>query len=39
MRMVLVPVDLEAANDFVGRLHRHHNPVQGFSLGAALGGA
>ncbi len=34
------PVKLEAANDFVDRLHRHHKRVQGhkFSLAAWRGG-
>lgn len=34
-----VPVTLEAANDFVAALHRHHPPVVGhkFSIGAARG--
>ena len=31
-----IPVTLEQANDFVGRLHRHHRPVVGhkYSIGA-----
>jgi hypothetical protein len=34
-----VPVTLDAANEFVAALHRHHPPVVGhkFSIGAALG--
>ncbi len=34
-----VPLDLDEANAFVSRHHRHHKPVVGhkFSLGAALG--
>lgn len=41
MALVLTPLDLEVANAFVERLHRHHRPVQGhkFSLGAASDGA
>jgi hypothetical protein len=33
-----VPLDLESANEFVLRTHRHHGPVVGhkFSIGAAL---
>lgn len=36
----LCPVDLEEANAFVERLHRHHKPAVGhkFSLGAIRGG-
>ena len=36
----LVCVELAEANDFVGRLHRHHKPAVGhkFSLGAELQG-
>lgn len=35
-----VPLDLESANEFVRRHHRHHGAVVGhkFSLGAVLGG-
>jgi hypothetical protein len=38
-RLQLLPLDLDEANAFVARLHRHHGPVVGhkFSLGAALG--
>ena len=34
-----VPMDLEGANEFVSRHHRHHQPAVGhkFSIGAALG--
>mgnify|MGYP000520567051 CR=1 FL=1 len=34
----LMPMDLEGANEFVTRHHRHHAPVVGhkFSIGAAL---
>lgn len=37
-RLVRVPLDLDEANAFVARYHRHHRPVVGhkFSLGAAL---
>lgn len=37
-RLQLLPLDLDEANAFVERLHRHHRPVIGhkFSLGAAL---
>jgi hypothetical protein len=40
MRLRAVTLDLEQANAFVGRLHRHHRPVVGhkFSIGADLGG-
>lgn len=40
-RLALCPVDLDEANAFVARLHRHHRPVVGhkFSLGAVLGDA
>jgi len=33
------PIELRDANEFVGRLHRHHQPVQGhrFSISAWLG--
>ena len=39
MRLRAVPVDLDEANAFVGKLHRHHKPVIGhkFSIGAVLG--
>lgn len=32
-----IPMDLEGANEFVSRFHRHHKPVVGhkFSIGAA----
>lgn len=38
-RLRAVPMDLEGANEFVSRHHRHHKPVVGhkFSIGAALG--
>jgi len=38
-RLVVVPLPLDEANSYVGRFHRHSNPVTGhkFSLGAALG--
>jgi hypothetical protein len=34
-----VPLDLDEANAFVAKLHRHHKPVIGhkFSIGAAMG--
>jgi hypothetical protein len=39
-RLEAVPMDLEGANEFVSRHHRHHKPVVGhkFSIGAALDG-
>lgn len=39
-RLATVPMDLEGANEFVARHHRHHKPVVGhkFSIGAALDG-
>jgi hypothetical protein len=39
MKLRAVPIDLEGANEFVLRHHRHHGPVQGhkFSIGAAIG--
>lgn len=39
-RLSAVPMDLEGANEFVTRHHRHHGPVVGhkFSIGAAMGG-
>lgn len=39
-RIIAVPMDLEGANEFVSRHHRHHGPVVGpkFSIGAALNG-
>jgi hypothetical protein len=35
VRLTIVPVDLDYANDYVARLHRHHQPVVGhkFSIG------
>lgn len=41
MMMELIPMELEAANEFVTRLHRHHPPVRGhkFSIGAVKDGA
>jgi hypothetical protein len=35
-RLVAVPLDLDLANDFVAKHHRHHRPVVGhkFSIGA-----
>jgi hypothetical protein len=40
MKLAAIPMDLEGANEFVSRHHRHHQPVVGhkFSIGAALGG-
>jgi hypothetical protein len=34
-RLTIVPIELKEANAFIGRLHRHHKPVQGhrFSIG------
>lgn len=39
--MRIIPLDLDEANAFVARLHRHHEPVVGhrWSLGAVKGGA
>jgi hypothetical protein len=39
MKLRAVPMDLEGANEFVLRHHRHHGPVQGhkFSIGASVG--
>lgn len=39
-KLTAVPMDLEGANEFVSRHHRHHPPVVGhkFSIGAALDG-
>lgn len=39
MKLRAVPMDLEGANEFVRRHHRHHTPVVGhkFSIGAAMG--
>ena len=39
MKLCAVPMDLEGANEFVARHHRHHKSVVGhkFSIGAALG--
>ena len=36
MSLSLMPITLSTANDFVARLHRHHQPVVGhkFSIGA-----
>jgi hypothetical protein len=38
-RLRSIPMDLEGANEFVARHHRHHAPVVGhkFSIGAARG--
>ncbi|NBW20930.1 MAG: hypothetical protein EBR82_74510 [Caulobacteraceae bacterium] len=38
-KLRLLPLDLDEANEFVRRVHRHHGPVVGhkFSLGAAYG--
>ena len=40
MKIHAMPIDLEGANEFVRRHHRHHQPVVGhkFSIGAALEG-
>lgn len=40
MKLRAVPLELEEANAFVERHHRHHGPVRGhkFSIGAALDG-
>jgi hypothetical protein len=40
MKLVLAPLDLESANEFVREVHRHHQPVVGhkFSLAATLAG-
>lgn len=39
-RLTIVPLSLRAANDFVARLHRHHQPARGhkFSVGVEAGG-
>lgn len=39
MKLRAIPMDLEGANEFVLRHHRHHGEVVGhkFSIGAALG--
>ena len=39
MRLISIPIDLEGANEFVARHHRHSKPVVGhkFSIGAAMG--
>lgn len=39
MKLRAVPMDLEGANEFVLRHHRHHGPVKGhkFSIGASVG--
>lgn len=39
LRLRAVPMDLEGANEFVARHHRHHSEVVGhkFSIGAAVG--
>ena len=39
MKLRAIPIDLEAANEFVMRHHRHHGKVVGhkFSIGAAIG--
>lgn len=39
-KLVTIPMDLEGANEFVARHHRHHQPVVGhkFSIGAVLDG-
>jgi hypothetical protein len=36
----IVPVELKEANEFIGKLHRHHKPVQGhrFSIGVQKDG-
>lgn len=40
MKLYRVPIELAEANEFVRRVHRHHQPVVGhkFSIGAALDG-
>lgn len=40
-KLQAIPMDLEGANEFVSRHHRHHTPVVGhkFSIGAALDAA
>jgi hypothetical protein len=39
MRLRALPIDLQGANEFVLRHHRHHSPVIGhkFSIAAAMG--
>lgn len=41
MSLVVRPLTIAQANEFIGRLHRHHKPVTGhrFSIGAFLGDA
>lgn len=36
IKFFVIPLELREANEFIGRLHRHHKPVQGhrFSIGA-----
>ena len=36
MSLRLVPVDLDAANDFVRRMHRHSKPVRGHKFANAV---
>jgi len=40
MSLKIVPVELKEANEFIGKLHRHHKPVQGhrFSIGVQKDG-
>lgn len=40
MRMLAIPLELSAANEFVAKLHRHHDPVyrDKFRVGAVLNG-
>lgn len=40
-RLIVVPITLGEANEFVAALHRHHPPVVGhkFSIGAVMGDA
>jgi len=39
-KLVAIPINLEGANEFVDRYHRHHRPVVGhkFSIGVATEG-
>ena len=39
MSLRVVPLTLAQANELIGRLHRHHKPVQGhrFSIGVENG--
>lgn len=36
MNLEIVPISLEEANDFVARIHRHHDPVTGHKFSVAV---